>query len=137
MSIFLKALNVILGGPATLIADIYKRRMEIKAEQRTQERALRAALVQRQIDLIEKGLTADMNWEMEFAKQAATSWKDEYTLLVVSIPAVMSFVPGLDTYVKNGFGALGTTPVWYQGLLVMLFAASWGIRTWRRTQSDT
>ena len=40
------------------------------------------------------------------AEQAATSWKDEYTLIVVSIPAIMAFIPGLDVYVKDGFLAL-------------------------------
>ena len=78
-----------------------------------------------------------MNWEMEFAKQAASSWKDEYTLIVVSIPAVMAFIPGLDVYVANGFDALSKTPPWYQLMLITLFFATVGIRYWRRNQSDT
>ena len=82
-----------------------------------------------------------MNWEMEFAKQAATSWKDEYTLLVVSIPAVLAFIslPWVDgpAVVLAGFTALAQTPGWYQLLLVTMFFATVGIRYWRRTQSDT
>ena len=82
-----------------------------------------------------------MNWEMEFAKQAQTSWKDEYTLIVVSIPAILAFVKTswLDgpTLVGQGFQALAQTPLWYQTLLISLFMATVGIRWWRRNQSDT
>jgi hypothetical protein len=127
----------ILGGLAAPVVKYFERRMEIKAEDRQQERALKRAEVERKIDLIKTGLTADMNWEMEFARQASSSWKDEYTLIVVSIPAVMAFVPGLDVFVARGFTALSQTPAWYQLMLVTLFFATVGIRYWRRSQTDT
>jgi hypothetical protein len=95
------------------------------------------ALHARKLKLVEEGLHADMNWEMEFARQAATSWKDEYTLIVVSIPLVMAFVPGLTAYVKGGFEAFASTPLWYQAMVQVLFYATVGIRFWRRSQSDT
>jgi hypothetical protein len=127
----------ILGGLAAPVADYFKRRMEIKAQDRQQERAIKQATVERQIELIKEGLHADMSWEMEFAKQAASSYKDEYTLIVVSIPAVLAFIPGMDVYVAHGFEALSKTPGWYQLMLVTLFFATVGIRYWRRNQSDT
>jgi hypothetical protein len=127
----------ILGGLAAPVADYFKRRMEIKAQDRQQERAIKQALTERQLKLIEQGLHADMQWELEMARQAASSWKDEYTLLVVSIPAVMAFVPGLSDYVATGFVALAQTPGWYQLMLVTIFFATYGIRYWRRSQSDT
>lgn len=130
-------LEKIVGGVAAPVVGYFQRRMEIKAEDRQQERALKRAEVDRRIDLIREGLTADMNWEMEFARQAASSWKDEYTLIVVSIPAVLAFVPGCDVYVHKGFDALAKTPMWYQIMLCTMFFATVGIRYWRRTQSDT
>ena len=134
-------LEKILGGVAAPVVDYFKRRMELKAEDRQQERAVQKALAERKIELIAQGLTADMNWEMEFAQQARTSWKDEYTLLVVSTPAILSFIklPWLDgpAIVREGFKALEATPVWYQGVFVTMFLATVGIRYWRRTQSDT
>jgi hypothetical protein len=130
-----------LTGP---VADYFKRRAELKVEQakfeseaRIKDHELLLAQKTRQIELVSQGLTADANWEMEFARQAASSWKDEYTLIVVSMPAVMAFIPGLDIYVLKGFAALAKTPVWYQIMLVSLFFATVGIRYWRRTQSDT
>lgn len=127
----------ILGGVPELIGKYVTRRMEIKAEDRQQERAIKKALVERQIELISQGLHADMQWELEMAKQAASSWKDEYTLIVVSIPAILCFVPGGASYVASGFEALDKTPTWYQITFISIFLATYGIRWWRRSQYDT
>lgn len=133
-----------VSGLAKPVSDYFVRRQEIKAHQRqleSQERMkkheLEMARYDRMIQLQHQGLTADMNWEMEFAKQAATSWKDEYTLIIVSIPAIMAFIPGGAPIVAAGFAALAMTPAWYQLALLTMFFASVGIRYWRRTQSDT
>lgn len=128
-------ISKIFAGPVTLVAEIYKRRMEIKAEDRAAERQIKAAQLQRQVELIQQGLAADATWELEQIKSAG--WKDEYVLIVLSIPLIMCFVPGLVTYVTLGFAALSATPQWYQWLLMMVFAAVYGIRLWRRNQSDT
>jgi len=127
----------VLGGIPELIGKYIIRRMEIKAEDRQQERAIKKALVERQISLIEQGLHADMQWELEMAKQAASSWKDEYTLIVVSIPAILCFIPGGASYVAAGFEALEKTPTWYQIAFISIFLATYGIRWWRRSQYDT
>lgn len=127
----------ILGGLATPVVDYFKRRMEIKAEDRQQERAIKKALVERQIELISQGLHADMQWEMEMAKQASSSWKDEYVLILVSIPAVLCFIPGGSEYVSQGFMSIDKMPNWYQIVFVSVLLATYGIRWWRRSQSDT
>lgn len=130
-------LSKILGGIAAPVGDYLKRRMELKAEDRKQEREIKAAQVQRQIELIKEGLAADASWEAEFARQAASSYKDEYTLLVVSVPLVLAFIPGCSQYVQAGFSAFSETPLWYQVMVQALFYATVGIRFYRRTQSDT
>lgn len=137
----LAKLGQMLGGAVTPLAqtaaDYFKARQELKSKERMRKLELEEAIQKRKIELISQGLTADMNWEMEFARQAEGSWKDEYTLGVVSIPAVMAFVPGGAEIVHRGFEALDKTPTWYQILLVSIFFATYGIRYWRRTQSDT
>lgn len=130
-------LTTLLGSVPQAIADYLKVRQETKSAERLRKMEYEDALHKRRLELISQGLAADANWETEFARQAATSWKDEYTLLVVSIPAVMAFIPGLAQYVKAGFEALGETPAWYQLMLITLFFATVGIRYWRRSQSDT
>lgn len=131
----------ILGGLAAPVVDYLKVRQEVKSRERIRKMELTDALHARKIELAKQGLVADMNWEQTFADQAASSWKDEYTLIVVSIPAVLAFVklPWLNgpAIVSEGFGALGQTPMWYQTVLISLFLATVGIRWWRRAQSDT
>jgi hypothetical protein len=133
-------LDIIKGvtqGLAAPVVDYMKARQELRHQERKQKAEYAEAVHQRKVELVKMGLTADMNWEMEFARQAETSWKDEYTLIVVSIPAVMAFIPSGAKYVRDGFEALQGTPLWYQGLLLSMFLATVGIRYWRRTQSDT
>lgn len=66
--------------------------------------------------------TADVaEWESLQAKASATSWKDEYLTLVFSIPAIVE-------YFQHGMEGLSNMPTWYQGLLAIMFAASFGIR---------
>lgn len=133
----LQILGSLLSSVPKAVGDYFTERLKTKSAEKLREYELQDALHKRKIELISQGLTADMNWEMEFARQAATSWKDEYTLLVVSIPLVMAFIPGLDTYVRNGFDAFSSTPIWYQIMVQALFYATYGMRFFRRTQSDT
>ena|SRR6185295_1461469 len=127
----------IITGVLKPIGDFFNRRQEIKAVEHQNEIDILKAQGERQAALISQGLAADASWEMEFARQASSSWKDEYELIVVSIPTIMCFVPGWDVYVMKGFEALGKTPAWFQFLLVTIFLANYGIRSWRKTQSDT
>jgi hypothetical protein len=123
------------------LADYFKRKQELKQARFEAQLKAEQAAGDRRAQLIRDGLAADANWEMEFARQAASSWKDEYTLIVVSIPAILAFVKvgGFDgaALVAAGFAALGLTPMWYQILLGTMFGATVGVRWWRRSQSDT
>lgn len=127
----------LLSGIPEAIGKYFIERNAQKSAERMRKMEFEDALHQRKLDLVREGLHADMNWEMEFARQAATSWKDEYTLIVVSIPLVMAFIPGLTSYVKAGFEAFSSTPLWYQAMVQVLFYATVGIRFWRRSQYDT
>ena len=141
MNIFAKLLGGAIAPLAQTAAEYFKARQELKSKERIRKLELEDAIHQRKVDLIKEGLHADMNWEMEFAKQASSSWKDEYTLLVVSLPAVMAFVKTSwlngPVIVAEGFASLSETPLWYQTALLSLFLATVGIRYWRRSQSDT
>lgn len=66
--------------------------------------------------------------DLEATKGMAGSWKDEYLIIVLTIPAILCFVPGAVDIVKDGFSALAMCPKWYQGCLVGAIAASFGIK---------
>lgn len=112
-------------------------RQKLRSAERIRKEELKDAHHQRQMDLAKLGMTADMNWELEFAKQAATSWKDEYTLFVVSVPLILAFFPGTVPWVMAGFAALSQTPLWYQIMVQTMFYATVGIKWVNKFRSDS
>lgn len=130
-------LSDIITGLVKPVTEFFNRRQEIKAVEHTAKLEVLKAEGDRRAQLIREGLAADMAWETEFAQQARASWKDEYTLIVVSIPLIMAFIPGLAVYVAAGFTAFASTPMWYQIMVQTIFYATYGIRLWRRQQSDS
>lgn len=69
------------------------------------------------------------DWDTVAQKNAGNSWKDEWLTLLFSIPLIMCFIPALVPYVKEGFAVLETMPGWYQYLLSVVVAASFGTRS--------
>lgn len=73
----------------------------------------------------------DHEWEMQSLLTHSKGWKDELVLIVLTIPAVLSFTPWA-YLVEDGFAALAVTPLWYQLLITAVYFAVYGIRVYRR-----
>lgn len=78
--------------------------------------------------LKEDQIKGKVKWEASAVDQMKGSIKDEVALFVLLTPAVLSFIPGMTEYVKQGFIALQETPVYYQHLLYIAISASFGIK---------
>jgi len=89
--------------------------------------ALSKAVNKAKIILANNGQLHDMDMEDKLIDQSG--WKDEYWTIVLSIPLIMCFIPGLGTYVSDGFTVLTTTPQWYQIALGIVIGAPFGVRT--------
>ena len=76
----------------------------------------------------EKVATGEVAWEGKMADATVDSWKDEFALVVLLLPAILVFIPGMRDYVKEGFEILATFPDWYQYLLYIAISASFGIK---------
>jgi len=76
-----------------------------------------------------KALTHEADWDAVQADASKGSWKDEWLTLLVSIPLIMAFIPTLVPFVVQGFEALDKTPEWYRYLVMVVFAASFGIKS--------
>jgi hypothetical protein len=131
-------IKVLLGkGIVEPIATYYTRKQELKAARFDAELKATQATGERVAQLRREGLTADATWELESLKAHADGWKDEFVLIVLSVPVVLCFIPGGDAFVQKGFAALAQTPWWYPTALLSVYLATYGIRWWRRSQSDT
>lgn len=89
---------------------------------------LKQATAEAQSRIIEKSVDHENKWEEIMAASSDTSWKDEYWTIVLSVPMVMCFIPGLQPYVISGFAALDRTPEWYQYLMLTAVLAAFGLR---------
>lgn len=62
-----------------------------------------------------------------------SGWKDEYLVVLWSIPAIMCFMPGMQGYVRDGFHILATvTPEWYPIGLLGITGAVFGLKRLKR-----
>lgn len=73
-------------------------------------------------------LTNEANWDNIQAEASKSSWKDEWLTILISIPMIMAFIPGMREAVDDGFNVLESCPEWYQYLIGVVFAASFGIK---------
>jgi hypothetical protein len=82
-----------------------------------------------QQEILLKQAQSNSDWEKVMAHNMGSSWKDEYILILWSIPMVLCFIPGLVNYVYDGFRALEQTPEWYRIAWGVIISASFGYRT--------
>lgn len=120
----------VLGGLGGKVVDAVSARGERKHAQKVKELEIEEARHKTKLEMAMRGQEMDNSWELEQIKNSG--WKDEFVLLLLSIPMVLSFIPATVGYVEDGFGALSQTPDWYQWLILSVFAAIYGIRLWRR-----
>ena len=74
-----------------------------KAENKLTEIKANTKLKQQQI-------AGEVSWEASAVDQMKGSWKDEFVLLALMIPAILVFIPGMTEHVERGFEALHKLP---------------------------
>ena len=90
------------------------------------ELQLTEAKAKAQILLSEKTSVAD--WERIMAEGSRSSWKDEWFVIILSIPLVLCWIPGAEGWVDRGFEQLNKAPDWYFYSLGLAISASFGVR---------
>jgi hypothetical protein len=123
----------IVKGVTGPVADYLNERQKLRSAERIRKAELADAVHARNLEAARAGLVADVDWEMEFARQAGNSWKDEFELVVVTLPLVGCWIFPVQTL--SGFAVLAKCPPWYVGLVLTIYLANYGIRKWRRKTS--
>jgi len=89
-------------------------------------------MVEMKLDLKEKRLRAELDADISLdqinTENMANSLKDEFLLLIFSIPVVLCFIPTMDVHVLAGFTALAQTPVWFQVIYIVMCLTIYGHR---------
>jgi|TARA_R100000479_G_scaffold172176_1_gene116498 hypothetical protein len=118
-------LNLLIGP----IADLAGTWLEGKVEKTKAETGAKVARAKAEATIMEKKATGELDWDLEMAKGSQSSWKDEWLVILFSVPLILAFIPGMEGVVANGFQQLETMPQWYQYSLGVIVAASFGVRS--------
>jgi len=93
------------------------------------QRKIKLAKVEAEIARANRAAQAEIDWDLMWADQAKTSWKDEWFVILHSIPVILCFIPGGAPIVEEGFNALASSaPDWFITFYGAGVAASFGIR---------
>ena len=69
-----------------------------------------------------------IQWEQSAVDQMKGSWKDEFVLLALMIPAICAFLPFMQPHIERGFQILESLPEYYTHLLYLACSVSLGVR---------
>ena len=116
-------LNMLLGPVANIVGDTIKGFVETKKAKAD----LALTEIKAQKSLKEQQIAGKVAWEASAVDQMKGSWKDEVSLIVLLLPAVLVFTP-LQEHVHRGFIALQDLPTYYHNLLYIAISASFGIK---------
>jgi hypothetical protein len=114
-----------LIGPIASLAGTW---LEGKVEKTKAETGAKVAKAKAEATIMEKKATGEIDWDLEMARGSHSSWKDEWLVILFSVPLVLSFIPGMEGVVASGFEQLDKMPDWYQYSLGVIVAASFGVR---------
>ena len=114
-----------LIGP---IANLASGWLDAKATKQAAEAKLRLTEAESKAKILLSKETPTADWERIMAQGTQNSLKDEFVTVIVMIPVILCFIPGLEQTVKNGFDRLSELPAWYTNLVLVVCLAAVGIR---------
>jgi hypothetical protein len=115
-----------LIGPISQLAGTW---LEGKVEKTKAETGAKVAKAKAEAVIMEKKATGEIDWDLEAIKGSQNSWKDEWLVILFSVPLILAFIPGMEDVVSHGFQQLEQMPEWYQYSLGVIVAASFGVRS--------
>src|SRR6056300_1445931 len=116
-----------LIGP---IAELAGGWLKGKADAQAAAANLKLVEVEAKATIMKSAATSEAEWEKLMAQGTMNSWKDEYLVILFSIPLILVFTGEWGrTVVAEGFAALEIMPQWYQYTLGVIVSASFAVRS--------
>ena len=110
----------------------WQKRKTIEVENESKERDRQHELNLKKVDiafeLAKQGQQIEADWDTNAQQDMKTSWKDEFYVVLFSIPRIMAFIPDMQDIVLKGFETLNKTPDWYMLLVTGIVASVFGLR---------
>ena len=116
-----------LIGPLTELAGGW---LKGKADAQAADAKLKLTEAEANAKIMLSKETSVADWERIMAQGSQSSWKDEYLVILFSIPLILVFTGEWGrTVVAEGFAALEVMPQWYQYTLGVIVSASFAVRS--------
>ena len=110
----------------------WQKRKTIEVENESKERDRQHELNLKKVDiafeLAKQGQQIEADWDTNAQQDMKTSWKDEFYVILFSVPLIMAFIPDMQDIVLKGFETLNKTPDWYMLLVTGIVASVFGLR---------
>ena len=117
-------INALLGPLASLASSVIEGQISKSKAKAT----LAQTEAEAKAEVMKTAATHDSKWELIMAESTKSSIRDEIVTIVVPIPVILVFIPGMEEVVKNGFDRLNELPDWYQYLVFLVCSAALGIK---------
>lgn len=108
------------------IAGKFVELQRVKAEGRI---VVATAKAKAEAHVLIKRAEGEVDWENTQARNAGSSWKDEFWTLLLAIPIPFVFIPDTRPFIEEGFRALEQAPEWYLWAVAASISAAFGIRS--------
>ena len=117
-------LNLLLGPVANIVSSSVQGFIETKKA----KQELKLTEIKATTKLKEDQIAGKVKWEQTAVEQMKGSWKDEFVLLALMIPAICAFLPFMQPHIERGFEILSGLPEYYRHLLYLACSVSLGVR---------
>ena len=124
MGIFATLGTAIISG----ITGYFKDKNEIKKVEVEAEKMLVLAKAEAEANKMKRESEQDYDLDKIAMIAMDKSWKDEFLLILFSIPIAMCFFPDYRQYVEDGFKTLNIIPEWFMYIYVAMIVVIYGLR---------
>lgn len=123
-----------IGPVINIIGGWVKHKSDMATAKRTSELKVEEKKVEATIKRIEDGDAHAA--ELDEVSLRTRGWKDEYLLLLATIPVILCFIPDYVQYATAGFEALKSLPEWYMYVLLGVYIDTFGFRRMLRAAME-
>lgn len=103
--------------------------LERKITLENMKHELKLKRIQLEEECLKDGKVLPENFDKLAVEQMQKSWKDEFIMLILFFPIIISFLPEIQLAAAEGFKIMSIVPNWYMNLLIAIVVVTYGLRS--------
>ena len=118
-----------LLGPVAGLASSW---LDAKTTKQAAEAKLKLTEAEAKAKILLSEKTSAADWERIMAENSGSSWKEEWFVIILSLPLILCWIPAAEGWVERGFEQLDKAPDWYFYSLGIAISASFGVKGYKQ-----